>query len=1024
MSVNGYPAGKMTMRNQNKSTQFTSEFSSTSVIDQKSYDVTGTLIWIPVIVNNGDTICCDVTHTTTIGSTPQTVCRLISVARLPQVEISPTTYTAAIGDQVIIYCNIVSDSAGVNEVYWQRNSNNQLRIIYNRDVGYQGSTPSTPSLTISFATINDTGTYTCHATNVLGTGNSNTGNVTITGGYLYVSVTPRTSNVVHEHSQNISCNVTGTPTSTWITWLFTPAGSIQHAVLSTTNSNKYTVGTTQEPYLTILNFQPGDSGHYVCRATNAVGSSSSYPGSTLIYISAPITFVEPNQYAAMVDAASFQIQCNVTATPGAFDWYWTFHPVIGSVETISKGTNSEHYTVENSGTNPHLTIRNIALNKTGVYTCFALNTAGTSGSGSNANSKHTLTVTEDSTILCGENIDKFNTKWGITAEKNLLTLPCNGYYTGSVSRYCSNGGKWMEPDYSLCTRKAIQNIHAQSAKLLSGESVDTVVNTILENLENTTSEKNELRSGDLVTSSTVLDDIVRYVTDNTEKLSVDQLEIFGSVCNNILDERNHQLWEELNDEGSSGVPSVVKTVTDYNAVFHKVIDGEFAMIVQKENIVIEVGKTISDEITVPDRLKTSFSWITDSATEMKLKKSKHHDLTGYSSTFYRNISRFFPKYLMLNGELQSFNGSYDVKSIITDFTIQSTASSDHTLIIKFDNLLGNYSRPFCGFWDFDVSNTVNGAWSNFGSRIVESTDSYTICEYNHTTNFAILMSPGRTPLSHNFALSLISAVGCGVSILFLVMTILIHYVLWGYVKSERTQILMNLCVALILSYTIFLAGITRTEIKEVCTAIAIGLHYMFLTDFCLMLAEGIQIVRMVVIVFSTRSIVRWLLPLCWIVPGIVVGISAGITQLKGYGNQQFCWLTLESNLIWAFIGPALLVILINFVIFIIMVYKIMTSRGIAGKELREKIWIGLKSICIILPLFGVTWVLGAFSVNDDLVMFQYLFAIFNSLQGFFICLLHCFFNKEVRQGYNHYQTRRLDLKLSSNSTNTDNTNRI
>lgn len=41
---------------------------------------------------------------------------------------------------------------------------------------------------------------------------------------------------------------------------------------------------------------------------------------------------------------------------------------------------------------------------------------------------------------------------------------------------------------------------------------------------------------------------------------------------------------------------------------------------------------------------------------------------------------------------------------------------------------------------------------------------------------------------------------------------------------------------------------------------------------------------------------------------------------------------------------------------------------------------GMRSICVILPLFGVTWVLGVFSVNEDLVVFQYLFAIFNSLQ--------------------------------------------
>ncbi|VDH94753.1 Hypothetical predicted protein [Mytilus galloprovincialis] len=501
---------------------------------------------------------------------------------LPVVEITPLTYTAAIGDQVTIHCNIVSDSAGVNEVYWQTTSNNQLRLIYNGDIGYQGSTPTTPSLTINFASINDTGTYTCHATNDQGTGNSNTGNVTVTGGYLFVSVTPRNSNVSQDNSQIISCNVTGIPPSTCITWLFTPAGSTQPSILSTTNSNKYTVGTQQEPYLTIFNFEPGDSGTYVCRATNAVGSSSSYPGSTLNYISAPITSVEPNQYAAFVEDDSFQIQCNVTATPGAFDWYWTFQPKVGSVETIRKGTNSQEYIIENSGTNPHLTIRNIAMNKTGVYTCYALNTAGISAS--NANSQHVLTVAEDSTILCGENTDKFDIKWGITAEKTLVTLPCNGNYTGSVSRYCNNGGKWMEPNYSQCMHEAIQNIQAQSAKLLSGESVDTVVSTILENLENATSENTELRSGDLVASSAVLDDIVKYVTNHTDKLSVNQLEIFGSVCNNILEERNHQLWEELNNERSTGVPSVVKAVTDNNEVYHKVIDGEFSMIVQKENI--------------------------------------------------------------------------------------------------------------------------------------------------------------------------------------------------------------------------------------------------------------------------------------------------------------------------------------------------------------------------------------------------------------------------------------------------------
>ncbi|CAC5362288.1 unnamed protein product [Mytilus coruscus] len=585
----------------------------------------------------------------------------------------------------------------------------------------------------------------------------------------------------------------------------------------------------------------------------------------------------------------------------------------------------------------------------------------------------TGTTCTESANHCIENVDNFHTNWSKTAESTLATVACTGEHMGNASRYCSSDGKWQEPNYSNCISNSIEHIKEQTAKLLYKDNETDPVTLILDNLENITRDNNELRSGDLFTSSTVLNDIAKYVTNHKENLSVHQLEIFGSLCDNLLDERNHQSWEELNNEGLGGVTSLVNAVTEYSNAFKDVINDELSLVVARKNVVIpeksiisvmQVGKASSNEITVPDRLKTSDSWISDSVTEIKLKKNICSGLTGYSSTFYRNISRFFPKYFNLNGNIRPFNGSYGVNSIIADFTIHGTTCLDYSLTIKFEHLL---------------------------------------------------------PPSHHFPLSLISAIGCGVSILFLVITVLIHFVLWRYVRTDRTKTLMNLCVALIMSYVIFLAGITQTENKVVCSAIAIGLHFMFLTDFALMLAEGILIVRMVVFVFPTSSIVHKLIPACWIVPAGTVGITAAVTKLKGYGNQQFCWLTLESNLIWAFIGSALLVILINFMFIIIAVYKMMTSRGLAAKTLQMKFKIGLKSICVILPLFGLTWVLGTFSINDDLVMFQYLFATFNSLQGFFICLFHCFLNDQIRLGYRHYQrlrhAHRMDSKLPTESTN-------
>lgn len=40
----------------------------------------------------------------------------------------------------------------------------------------------------------------------------------------------------------------------------------------------------------------------------------------------------------------------------------------------------------------------------------------------------------------------------------------------------------------------------------------------------------------------------------------------------------------------------------------------------------------------------------------------------------------------------------------------------------------------------------------------------------------------------------------------------------------------------------------------------------------------------------------------------------------------------------------------------------------------------LKGLVILLPLLGLTWMFGLMSVNSDTIVFQYLFAIFNSLQ--------------------------------------------
>jgi hypothetical protein len=47
-------------------------------------------------------------------------------------------------------------------------------------------------------------------------------------------------------------------------------------------------------------------------------------------------------------------------------------------------------------------------------------------------------------------------------------------------------------------------------------------------------------------------------------------------------------------------------------------------------------------------------------------------------------------------------------------------------------------------------------------------------------------------------------------------------------------------------------------------------------------------------------------------------------------------------------------------------------------------------------LLGLTWVFGLLVFNRDMIVFKYLFAICNSLQGMMIFVFHVLINKKVR----------------------------
>ncbi|CAB1334143.1 unnamed protein product [Coregonus sp. 'balchen'] len=219
-----------------------------------------------------------------------------------------------------------------------------------------------------------------------------------------------------------------------------------------------------------------------------------------------------------------------------------------------------------------------------------------------------------------------------------------------------------------------------------------------------------------------------------------------------------------------------------------------------------------------------------------------------------------------------------------------------------------------------------------------------------------------------------------------------------YIRSERSVILINFCLSIISSNALILIGQTQTRNKVICTLVAAFLHFFFLSSFCWVLTEAWQSYMAVTGRLRNRIIRKRFLCLGWGLPALVVAISVGFTKAKGYGTVNYCWLSLEGGLLYAFVGPAAAVVLVNMVIGILVFNKLVSKDGITDMKLKERAGASLWSSCVVLPLLALTWMSAVLAITDRRSsLFQILFAVFDSLEGFVIVMVHCILRREVQE---------------------------
>ncbi|CAH3022119.1 unnamed protein product, partial [Porites evermanni] len=243
-------------------------------------------------------------------------------------------------------------------------------------------------------------------------------------------------------------------------------------------------------------------------------------------------------------------------------------------------------------------------------------------------------------------------------------------------------------------------------------------------------------------------------------------------------------------------------------------------------------------------------------------------------------------------------------------------------------------------------------------------------------------------------------------------------------NSERIFIHKSLLLSLGVGNLLYVLDIssftTREKNTALCSALAVFQYYFQTALFTWMLVEGVNLYIKLVKVFSVKQQYATYIGIGWVIPAVMVGlvaairpvsfdmskpltvdITCGSLNLTARTERERCWI---NGSLWIYKGPILAILLVNLVLFVILIRVIFgkisskygNNRVIAARK-------GLRSTIALLPLLGVTWLVGFFIELHYAV--GYLFILLNSTQGVLFAIFHCFLDDQVQEAIRKFCPR-------------------
>ncbi|XP_029962300.1 adhesion G protein-coupled receptor B3 isoform X3 [Salarias fasciatus] len=656
--------------------------------------------------------------------------------------------------------------------------------------------------------------------------------------------------------------------------------------------------------------------------------------------------------------------------------------------------------------------------------------------------------------------------WRRTPSGELAFNRCPPNATGTTSRRCSLDHRgmafWEQPSYARCITNEFRYLQqsghlAKGQRMLAGDGMSQVTKNLLD-----LTQRRNFYAGDLLSSVEILRNVTETFKRASYEPSSDDVQNFFQIISNLLEEENKEKWEDA-QKIYPGAVELMQVIEEFIHIVGLGMKDFHNAYLMTGNLVASIQRlpavSVMTDINFPMKgRKGMVDWARNSEDKVVIPKglfvSQSADMEGspvfiLGTVLYKTLGLMLP----------SPKNHTVVNSKVIAVTVRpEPKATDSHLEIELAHLANGTMNPYCALWDSTIMNDSWGAWSTKGCKTVLTDASHTKCLCDRVSTFAILaQQPREITMEFSGVPSVTLIVGCGLSCLALITLAVIYAVLWRYIRSERSIILLNFCLSIVCSNILILVGQTQTHNVGVCIMTTAFLHFFFLASFCWVLTEAWQSYMAVTGKVRTRLIRKRFLCLGWGLPALVVAVSMGFTKTKGYGTPSYCWLSLEGGLLYAFVGPAAAVVLVNMVIGILVFNKLVSRDGILDKKLKHRAgydstslqmsephtgltlkcakcgvvsttalsattasnaMASLWSSCVVLPLLALTWMSAVLAMTDKRsILFQILFAVFDSLQGFVIVMVHCILRREVQDAF-RCRLRNCQDPISGDATGT------